>query len=122
MPRSHRLYLTDIQTALSRINHLMQDLDESTFKAGAVQVDGVLFNLMTIGEAAKNIPQEIRDKMPEIDWGQIGRFRDFVVHHYFSIDLDNVWDIVQTDLPELAQQIEKLLVLLEGDINGNQQP
>lgn len=97
MPRSYKLYLADIQTAIARIRALMQTLDEAAFKKGDVQTDGILFNLMTIGEAAKNIPQEIRDLMPEIDWSEIGRFRDFVAHHYFSLNMNKVWDIVQTD-------------------------
>jgi uncharacterized protein with HEPN domain len=87
----------------------MRSLDAVVFKAGALETDGVLFNLMTIGEAAKNVPQDVRELMPEIDWGDIGRFRDFVVHHYFGIDLDKVWIIVTNDLPILKQQIEILL-------------
>jgi uncharacterized protein with HEPN domain len=113
MPRSHRLYLEDIQTAIARIERLMQRLDESSFRARAEETDGILFNLVTIGEAAKNIPPEIQDLMPEIDWSQSARFRDFVVHHYFSIDMHKVWEIVHTDLPELKGQVEQLLTLLE---------
>ena len=113
MPRSHRLYLIDIQTAIARVDLLMQDIDEASFKRGDVQTDGILFNLVTIGEAAKNIPAEIRNLMPEIEWSEVGRFRDFVVHHYFNLDMNKVWEIVQTDLTELNQQIETLLALLD---------
>ena len=118
MPRSSRLYLTDIQTAIARIQLLMQALGETAFKRGDVQTDGVLFNLMTIGEAAKNIPQDSRELMPEIEWAEIARFRDFVAHHYFSLDMNKVWDIVQTDLPELSQQVEHLLALLKDTNDG----
>ncbi|MCK6581066.1 MAG: DUF86 domain-containing protein [Anaerolineae bacterium] len=96
----------------------MDVLDERAFKAGAAEADGILFNLMTIGEAAKNVPQEIRDIMPEIAWSDIGRFRDFVVHHYFSIDMDRVWRIVHTDLPELSQQVSALQKRLEEKSGG----
>jgi len=121
MPRAYRLYLADIQTAITRIGSLMQHLDEAAFKKGDIQTDGILFNLMTIGEAAKNIPQEIRELLPEIDWIAIGRFRDLVVHHYFGLDMSKVWDIVQTDLPELRGQIEKLLELLKDADDGKEQ-
>jgi uncharacterized protein with HEPN domain len=118
MPRSHRLYLLDIQTALRRIDTILRDLDEASFKAGVPQTDGILFNLMTIGEAAKQIPQAIREQSPEIDWSGIGRFRDVVVHHYFSLDMEKVWEIVQTDLPPLRQQVEALLLNLKDDDDG----
>ncbi len=113
MPRIYRLYLEDILRAIARIHGLMQELNETQFKAGALQADGVLFNLMTIGEAAKNIPQELRDLTPEISWSDIGRFRDFVVHRYFGLDMGKVLDIVQTDLPPLKAAIEKLLEEIE---------
>lgn len=118
MPRSVDLYLADIQKAISRIESLMNVLDEQSFKSGAVETDGILFNLMTIGESAKNVPQEIRDIMPEIAWSDIGRFRDFVVHHYFSIDMERVWSIVHTDLPELSRQVSALQKRLEDKNSG----
>ncbi|MCI0662716.1 MAG: DUF86 domain-containing protein [Acidobacteria bacterium] len=121
MPRSYKLYLADIQNAISRIQRLMEALDETSFKAGDLQTDGILFNLMTIGEAAKNIPPDIRALMPEINWSEVGRFRDFVVHHYFGLDMSKVWDIVQTDLPELSQQTEKLMKLLKEREDGEEQ-
>lgn len=121
MPRSPKLYLTDIQTAIARIGALMQTLDEAAFKRGEIQTDGILFNLMTIGEAAKNIPPWVRALQPEIDWSEIGRFRDFVVHHYFHLDMNKVWQIVQTDLPELSQQMTVLLTLLKDEEDGKEQ-
>jgi uncharacterized protein with HEPN domain len=122
MPRSHKLYLADIQTAIARIRAIMRTLDEAAFKRGEIQTDGILFNLMTIGEAAKNIPPDIRALLPDIDWSEIGRFRDFVVHRYFNLDMNKVWKIVQTDLPELNQQIAKLLELLKDEDDGKEQP
>ena len=113
MSRSYRLYLTDIQRAIERINVIMSTLDETAFRNGVILTDGILFNLMTIGEAAKNIPQHIRDLMPEIDWSEIGKFRDLVAHHYFGLNMNKVWEIVQTDLPELADQIESLMALIK---------
>ncbi len=112
MPRSYKLYLTDIRRSINRIQLLVQNLDKTEFDSQNIQTDGVLFNLMTIGEAAKNIPEDIRVLMPEIEWGKIGRFRDFVVHHYFELNMGDVWTIVQNDLPQLNSQVEQLLQLL----------
>src|SRR4051812_10182528 len=118
MPRSHRLYLTDIQRAIGRINEIMQTIDEAAFKQRSLETDGVLFNLMTIGEAAKALPPHIRELAPEIDWAVIGRFRDFVAHHYFSLDMDQVWNVVQHDLPVLNQQVAHLLTVVKDPDNG----
>jgi uncharacterized protein with HEPN domain len=114
MPRSYRLYLKDIQWAIKRIQTVIQPLDETTRNTDDTHLESVLFNLITIGEAAKNIPTDIRALTPEIDWSEIGRFRDFLVHHYFGIERDRIWKIIQTDLPELSQNIEKLLDLLDS--------
>ncbi len=113
MPRLVRLYLKDILTAIERIQLLMASLDELAFKAGALETDGIMFNLMTIGEAAKNIPTDVRDLMADIQWTDIARFRDFVVHHYFGLDMNRVWSIVTVDLPTLKQQVETLLPKVE---------
>ncbi len=118
MPRSTKLYLRDIHIALTRIDGLMQGLDETAFKSGTLAVDGILFNLMTIGEAAKHIPPDVRALSPEITWREIGRFRDFVVHHYFSLDMNEIWDIVHVDLPPLKVAVEKLLHDLQADENS----
>lgn len=113
MSRIYKLYLEDILRAIARIHGLMQELSETEFKAGALQTDGVLFNLMTIGEAAKNVPQGLCDLTPEISWSDIGRFRDFVVHRYFGLDMSKVLEIVQTDLSPLKVAVEKLLADIE---------
>ncbi len=113
MSRDYRLYLQDILQAIQKINRFVQDIDLDTFRSDAMRLDSTLFNLMTIGEAAKNIPPEIRDLMPEIEWSLIARFRDFVVHHYWDLRLPKVWDIVHSDLPELAGQVEELLKRLD---------
>lgn len=109
MSRSHELYLRDILKAGERIKRFTDGLDSDAFKADELRVDGVLFNLMTIGEAIKNIPQDMRDKYPDVRWRDISRFRDRVVHHYFKLDLDIVWEVVDIHLPVLVEQVEKLL-------------
>lgn len=119
MPRDFKLYLQDILKAIERIDASVKGLDQTQFEQNAEKMDSVLFNLMTIGEAAKQIPQEIRDLQADVSWSAIGRFRDFVVHHYFSLDIDKVWDIVATDIPELKPQIQQLLRELSNDDNAS---
>jgi uncharacterized protein with HEPN domain len=109
MSRSHELYLRDIVKAGERIQRFVAGLDSDAFKQDDLRVDGVLFNLMIIGEAIKSIPDETQQKYPEVRWRDISRFRDRIVHHYFKLDLNIVWEIVDVHLPVLIEQVEKLL-------------
>ena len=65
--------------------------------------------LEVLGEAAKNVSEEVRQSYPEIPWRQIGGTRDRLIHGYFDVDLDIVWQIVSVDLPELVGHLEKAL-------------
>jgi uncharacterized protein with HEPN domain len=67
-----------------------------------------------IGEAAKNIPAEIRKLAPDIPWKNIIGFRNIVIHKYFSIDLENVWFITKKQLPALKTQIKALLKAIKN--------
>lgn len=62
-----------------------------------------------LGEAVKNIPEEIKDKEQDIDWKKIAGLRDILIHAYFGIDVDIVWDIVKNKVPELKKKVLKLL-------------
>lgn len=68
-------------------------------------VDAVMRNLAIIGEAAKKIPAEFRRKYPELEWKKMAGLRDIVVHDYFGIDEDIIWDVVTIRIPELKQYI-----------------
>lgn len=115
MSRTYKLYLQDILTAISRIEQLHIHMTEADFKANDLRVDGILFNLITIGEAIKNIPEEIRSQHPTTRWKEISRFRDRLVHHYFSLDFNIIWEIVTLHLPVLKTEVESLLSSLPLD-------
>ena len=70
--------------------------------------DAVVRNVEIIGEAAKSLSQEIRDEIPEIEWREIMRMRDKIVHHYFRIDLETVWQTAKHDVPALAEALQRI--------------
>jgi uncharacterized protein with HEPN domain len=79
------------------------------FQADERTYDAVVRNLQIIGEAVKNIPQEIRLKYSEVEWRKIAGLRDILAHAYFSIEDEIVWDIVETKIPPLLIIVERIL-------------
>lgn len=118
MSRTYELYLHDILEAVDRINRYLQGVDEQAFKRNDIRVDGIMFNLIIIGEAVKSIPADVQAHAPEVRWRDISRFRDRVVHHYFATDLGIVWEVVTVHIPILRTHVEKLLQALKDTEDG----
>jgi uncharacterized protein with HEPN domain len=72
-------------------------------------VDAVIRNLEIIGEAAKNLPQDIKDKYPDVPWKRMIGLRNIAVHEYFGVDLSIIWEVVTKNLPETKGKIVEIL-------------
>jgi len=71
--------------------------------------DAVLRNLEIIGEASKNIPEEIRYRYSDIPWSEMARLRDRIIHKYFSVDYEIIWDIINNELPVLKRKLKLVI-------------
>jgi uncharacterized protein with HEPN domain len=87
MSRDYKLYLEDILKAATNIDSYLRGIDFAMFQQDIMRNQAVLFNLQIIGEAAKKIPDDIRDQYPAVEWRKIAGLRDIIAHHYFGVDL-----------------------------------
>ncbi|MBO8180691.1 MAG: DUF86 domain-containing protein [Archaeoglobus sp.] len=112
--RSVKLFIQDMLEAIEKIERYTESIkDPEEFKRNNMVADAVLRNLEIIGEAARNIPEEIRTKYSEIPWNRVVGLRNIVVHGYFVVDLDIIWVIIKEQLPELKDVLFRMLEDLE---------
>ncbi len=106
--RNDRLYLQHIHEALDKIASYTQD-GQDAFKANSMAQDAVIRNFEIIGEASKQLGDEIKSREPGIPWRSVSGFRDVLIHNYMGVDLDEVWNVVQNHIPALREAIRRLL-------------
>ena len=101
MSQGFELYLDDILEAIRRVELYTGGKSYEEFAEDILVQDGVLRNLANLGEAVKRLPAELTDLQPQIEWRKIAGLRDILVHEYGGVDLEIVWDVIQSKLPEL---------------------
>jgi uncharacterized protein with HEPN domain len=102
-------FLNDIREAARRIKAYTAAMTYDQFLADIKTQDAVVRNLEIIGEATKGISSALRAKYPEMPWKGMTGIRDKLIHHYFGVNLDIVWDVVTVELPALERQVEGIL-------------
>ena len=80
-------------------------MDFKAFCSDEVRYDAVIRNLEIIGEASKKIPEHIRSTYPKVEWRKVSGLRDILIHAYFSIDSNILWDIIKVKIPELLKAL-----------------
>jgi uncharacterized protein with HEPN domain len=106
-------YLRHVRDALLAVLEYTGEGRAGFFASKMVQ-DAVLRNLEVVGEAVKGLDDPTKARVPEVPWRRIAGMRDVLIHHYFGVDLEAVWRVVEAEVPNLLAATERLIALLEG--------
>jgi uncharacterized protein with HEPN domain len=109
MSRDCNVYLEDIIEAIRKIREFTSGISLTVLSKDAKTLDAVIRNLEVIGEAVKHLPEEVRSQQPDIEWRKIAGLRDILIHQYFGINVEVVWDVIQHKLSGLEDAAKKLL-------------
>ena len=106
--RNADLLLDDTRSALARIERYTSGMRREQFLADGKTIDAVVRNLEIIGEAVRWLPDEFKLQYVDVPWGQIAGLRNRIVHDYFGLDLEIIWQVLQTSLREFKQQLDEI--------------
>lgn len=102
-------FLKDIELSVNKILNYTQGMDFKLFKNDEKTIDAVERNFEIIGEAVKNLPEELTNNYPNIPFKQIAGMRDKLIHDYFGVDYEIVYKTIKDKLPEFKSQIEEII-------------
>lgn len=109
MKKDTGVFLKHIMDSIDSIENYTTGKSEQDFVESQETQDAVMRRLAVIGEAAKNIPPELREKHKKIEWKAIIGLKNVLVHEYFGVDIEVIWHIVKEDIPRLKSEISKML-------------
>jgi len=107
--RDSSILLEDILDCINKIEEYTKDLSFEEFEENHLVIDAVVRNIEIIGEASKNVPIEIRNKLPDIPWQKLRGIRNRIVHDYFDVDRTIIWHIVSNELSILKKSLQQYL-------------
>jgi uncharacterized protein with HEPN domain len=121
MPRSHLLYLNDILVSTDNFRLYVGNLTYEEFIAEQMRIDAVIRNFEIIGEAVKNLSDDLKAEFPATDWKAVACFRDTLIHAYFGVDLEILWDIIVHKVLPLQEEVTAIMLHERTRIHSNTQ-
>ena len=106
--RDWRFYVDDMIGCAEKVVTYTMGLDQARFAGSGLNYDATLRNLELIGEAARHIPDAVRETYPDIPWRQLVATRNRLIHGYLGIDNDVLWSIIEDDIPPLLARLQEM--------------
>ena len=111
--RSMAMYLRDIIEAIDDIESFVKGMTFDAFKRDKKTFAACVRNIEIMGEAVKNLPEDLKDEHDDVPWREVAGMRDKVVHAYFGVSHEIVWKTIHTRFPEFRERIKGILTELE---------
>ncbi len=111
--RDYGDFVQDILDSINDIGNFIDGVDFEEFIRDKKTIYSVIRAIEIIGEATKNVPEQIRKKYPDVPWKKMAGIRDRLIHEYFGVDLEILWSTAKKDVPQLKIPVSKVLEDME---------